>query len=429
MKRKKEEEDGQRKEVKQRSVCDAYGGDGVAWFRGGMIGQGSFGSVYLANSKKPNSKYGCFPPLMAVKSAEVSVSGTIQKEREVLSNIGMHPNIIGCFGEEITTGENGEMVYNLLLEYGSGGTLADLIEKAGGCGLPESHVKRYARSILLGLNHIHGRGYVHCDLKPGNILLVPKSCGFGGTEFKPKIGDFGLAKRAKQSNNKKRKVDPFYWRGTPMYLSPEVVVDNVQEPPSDIWAFGCIVLEMITGKPPWVGKGDLDGEELLRLIGQGHESPKIPDELSKDMRQFLKGCFSRKTMFRLTADMLLNHSFVEGLVDDFDVVEEEDGYLDADEIDSSFMLYETDDECSDSSLSGDCSFVSEEELFLSSWFEEGHEIDNDGLSSFGEEEILEVQESADIAGSTVDDLVDTSKQVPNNTMQQRAIGFTIPAGG
>ncbi|KAG5537389.1 hypothetical protein RHGRI_024728 [Rhododendron griersonianum] len=426
MKRKKEEEEGQRKEVKQRSVCDAYGGDGVAWFRGGMIGQGSFGSVYLANSKKPNSKYACFPPLMAVKSAEVSVSGTIQKEREVLSNIGMHPNIIGCFGEEITTGENGEMVYNLLLEYGSGGTLADLIEKSGGCGLPESHVKRYARSILLGLNHIHGCGYVHCDLKPGNILLVPKNCGFGGTEYKPKIGDFGLAKRAKQSNNKKRKVDPFYWRGTPMYLSPEVVVDNVQEPPSDIWALGCIVLEMITGKPPWVGKGDLDREELLRLIGKGHESPKIPDELSKEGREFLKSCFSRKTMFRLTAEMLLNHSFLEGLVDDVDVVEEEDGFLDAGDIDSSFMLYETDEECSSSLLSDDGGFVYEEEVFLSSWFEDGQEIDSRGFSSFGKEGILEVQ---DIAGSTVvDDLVDMSTQVPANTMQQRAIGFTIPAG-
>ncbi|KAE9467682.1 hypothetical protein C3L33_00412, partial [Rhododendron williamsianum] len=184
MKRKNEEE-GKREGVKQRSVCDAYGGDGVAC---------------------------CFPS-DGREIAEVSVSGTIQKEREVLSNIGMHPNIIKCFGEEITTGENGEMVYNLLLEYGSGGTLADLIRKSGGCGLPESHVKRYARSVLLGLNRIHGCGYVHCDLKPDNILLVPKNCGFGGTEFKAKIGDFGLTKRAKQSNNKKRKVDPFYWRG------------------------------------------------------------------------------------------------------------------------------------------------------------------------------------------------------------------------
>ncbi|KAH7867394.1 hypothetical protein Vadar_032833 [Vaccinium darrowii] len=417
MKRKKEEEVGQREEVKRRSVCDAYGGDGVAWFRGGMIGQGSFGSVYLANSKKPNSRYGCFPPVMAVKSAEVSVSGTIQKEREVLSNIGMHPNIIGCFGEEITTGENVEMVYNLLLEYGSGGTLADLIEKTGGCGMPEAHVKRYARSILLGLNHIHGSGYVHCDLKPDNILLVPKNCGFGGTEFKAKIGDFGLAKRVKQRNsNKKRKVDPFYWRGTPMYLSPEVVVDNVQEPPSDIWAFGCIVLEMLTGKPPWVGKGDLDAEELIRLISEGHESHEIPVELSREGREFLKGCFSRKTMFRLTAEMLLNHSFIEGLVEDV-------------EVDSSFTLYETDEECSDSLLSDDCSFVSEEELFLSSWFEDGQEIDSHGFPSFDEEGILEVQESEDIAGSTMDDSVDTSKHVPKNTIQQPAIGFTIPAAG
>ncbi|KAI7984993.1 Myosin light chain kinase 3 [Camellia lanceoleosa] len=97
------------------------------------------------------------------------------------------------------------MVYNLLL-------------KSGGCGFPESDVRYYARSILRGLNHIHQCGYVHCDLKPENILLVPNTTG-SGTKFKAKIGDFGLRKRAKQI--KKRRLDP-YWRGTPMYLSPEV---------------------------------------------------------------------------------------------------------------------------------------------------------------------------------------------------------------
>ncbi|KAM7461354.1 hypothetical protein LguiA_029475 [Lonicera macranthoides] len=78
---------------------------------------------------------------------------------------------IRCFGEETTICENGEMAYNLLLEYGSGETLADLIKKSNGKGLPESKVKCYNRSILKVLYHIHGCGYVHCDLKPDNILL------------------------------------------------------------------------------------------------------------------------------------------------------------------------------------------------------------------------------------------------------------------
>ncbi|KAL2493912.1 Mitogen-activated protein kinase kinase kinase YODA-like [Forsythia ovata] len=82
---------------------------------------------------------------MAVKSTKVSVSVSIQKENEVFSNVKGYPNIIRCFGEETTIGKNGMMVYNLLLEYGCGGTLAYRIKKLDGNGLPESKVRVYAR--------------------------------------------------------------------------------------------------------------------------------------------------------------------------------------------------------------------------------------------------------------------------------------------
>ena len=84
------------------------------------------------------------------------------------------------------------MVYNLLLEFGSGGTLTDLIKRSGGSGLSEFEVRYYSRSILCGIHHIHELGYVHSDLKPENILLVPNKNGVGA-KFKVKIGDFGLS--------------------------------------------------------------------------------------------------------------------------------------------------------------------------------------------------------------------------------------------
>ncbi|KAL4581858.1 hypothetical protein LXL04_006392 [Taraxacum kok-saghyz] len=117
-------------------------GDGMAWFRGCLIGKGCFGRVYVANLKKPKSRYSSFPPILAVKSAEVSVSSSIQKEKEVLNNLRGCRNVIRCFGEEITTRENGQMVYNLLLQYGSGRTLADLINKSGRNGLPVKERRR-----------------------------------------------------------------------------------------------------------------------------------------------------------------------------------------------------------------------------------------------------------------------------------------------
>lgn len=345
-------------EKKQRMV-NTYG-DGVAWFRGAMIGKGSFGCVYLATLRNPKSKYSYFPSVMAVKSAEVSASGTIQKEGEVLNNVKGCSSIIQCYGEETTTGENGLMVYNLLLEYGSGGTLADRIKKFGDEGLPEFEVRAYTKSILKGLNHIHSNGYVHCDLKPENILLVPNSCK-ESAEFRAKIGDFGLAKRVKQ--NKKRKLEP-YFRGTPLYLSPEAVEDCIQEGPSDVWALGCTVLEMLTGKPPWCEGEDLDTEQILKKIGGLRELPKIPSKLSKDAQSFLKGCFVRKTMYRLTAEMLLSHPFVEGLVDDeeedleFPVVEDVLG------VESILFVAETDDdEFSNDSLSDNWEYASDEDDF------------------------------------------------------------------
>ncbi|CAI9766173.1 unnamed protein product [Fraxinus pennsylvanica] len=349
-------------------------GDGIAWFRGAMIGKGGFGRVYLATSKNPRSKYSCFPSVMAVKSAEVSVSGSIQKEREVYSNVKGCPSIIRCIGEETTIGENGVMAYNLLLEYGSGGTLSDRIKKLGGNGLSESEVRVYARSILQGLNHIHGIGYVHCDLKPDNVLLVHSGRRTRDYVFRAKIGDFGLAKRAQ--GNKKRKLEP-YLRGTPEYLAPEAVVDNVQEFPSDIWAFGCIVLEMLTGKPPWNGENESNAEDILRKIKEGCVLPNFPNNISKEARDFLKGCFVRKPMFRLTAEMLLNHPFLEGLGDDGDEDEEFEEVEDLNEIESILLVYASDDELNSSSSQDCCSFDAGEES--------EEDVEDELISNFDEE--------------------------------------------
>nr|GEV17023.1 mitogen-activated protein kinase kinase kinase 17-like [Tanacetum cinerariifolium] len=362
-------------------------GDGMSWFRGCLIGKGCYGSVFLANLKKPKSRYSSYPRIMAVKSAEVSVSGSIQKEKEILDNIRGCRNVIKCYGEEITNGENNnQMVYNLLLEYGSGGTLADLIKESNGNGLREFDVKRFARSILRGLCHIHNCGYVHCDLKPENILLVGNSVG----KFSAKIGDLGLAKRAKQS--KKSKSDT-YWRGTPMYFSPEVVTDGVQEAPSDIWAFGCIVLEMLTGNPPWGSMLETNCDEVLARIGNSNEVPLIPSTLSREVKSFLKGCFSRKAMFRWTAEMLLAHPFLEGVDDDEEdddsKVVESSEVLDINAITSSVMSENDDDDEISLSLFSDGFYY---------WSEEDDDgIEHDVSSCFSVEDSLEAERSTTAA--------------------------------
>ncbi|XP_042509157.1 mitogen-activated protein kinase kinase kinase 20-like [Macadamia integrifolia] len=279
---------------------------GGMWMRGETIGRGSFSTVSLATAKqKSNKRRNHLPPLMAVKWAEVSRSSTLQKEREILTRFEGCPHILRCYGDEITT-ENGELTYNVLLEYASGGTLASRIKNSCG-GLPETEVRCYTRSILQGLNHIHDHGYVHCDIKPQNIVL----CSSSSVDYVTKIAGFGSAKNTmKELRKRKKERRCLNLRGTPLYMSPESVSRKEQEAPSDIWALGCVVAEMISGKPAWNCKPDMDVTELFSLIGSSRELPETPNEMSKEGKDFLKRCFVRTSNFRWTAAMLLHHPFV-----------------------------------------------------------------------------------------------------------------------
>ncbi|KAH7573197.1 hypothetical protein ACOSQ2_006958 [Xanthoceras sorbifolium] len=328
--------------------------DGVSWLRGPILGKGAFGSVFLATLRHPKSrtKTSFFPPKMAVKSAEFSASGSLQKEKEILSNLRGCPCVVQCLGEETTFGRNGEMAYNVLLEYASGGTLADSIKKSNGVGLPEREVRRYTRCVLEGLCHVHDCGYVHCDLKPDNILLVPGKRGGG---FVAKLGDFGLAKRGRQSKRHKLLLSS-YLRGTTMYLAPETVVDHVQEFPSDVWSLGCVVLEMLTGKKPWNFKQNINSKQVLDMISNENALPEIPSWISREGRDFLKGCLVRKPGMRWSTDIMLNHPFVQG--------------LDAAEFE------EASDGTSEESLSYDSEFSSE---YSSSISEEDEEEEEEGF--------------------------------------------------
>ncbi|KAJ9178491.1 hypothetical protein P3X46_010369 [Hevea brasiliensis] len=279
---------------------DSSDNHGVAWWRGPLLGKGGFASVYLAFLKKPKLRRAFYPPLMAVKSAEVSSSSSLQKEKEAFNHLRDCPYILECYGEETTMSKDGKMLYNLLLEYASGGTLANLMKRSGGCGLPESNVKRYTRSIIKGIDYIHCHDYVHCDLKPDNVLLIPGGDG----DSVPKIGDFGLAKKVQKT--RKRKLDCSIAR-TAFYMAPETLVNNIQEFPSDIWALGCMVFEMFTGKSLWA----------CERIADRYELPKIPSWISKDGKDFLKGCLVKNHLFRFTIEMLLIHPFVSG-IDDID---------------------------------------------------------------------------------------------------------------
>ncbi|XP_009598440.1 mitogen-activated protein kinase kinase kinase 20-like [Nicotiana tomentosiformis] len=280
----------------------------VMWKRGRTLGKGGFGFVSLASTDNTDNAgtvdHCLIPPLIAVKSCMFSRSESLQLEREFLRMFEDSPHIIRSFGVKVTL-EDGVLLYNLLLEYASGGSLADRLN-CSGKGMPEVEVKQHTKNVVLGLSRIHGAGIIHCDLKPHNILLVTATDD-DTTEI-AKIADFGLAMTLEQSWTQKQGL-----RGTKRYMAPESVLKQEYGPEADIWALGCIVYELITGKPLWdSSNSDAKVDDVLRRIRS--EEPNFENgKLSAEAKDFVRSCLVKNPSSRWTADMLLNHSFLKSV--------------------------------------------------------------------------------------------------------------------
>ncbi|KZV47259.1 mitogen-activated protein kinase kinase kinase 2-like [Dorcoceras hygrometricum] len=279
------------------------------WIRGEALGRGGFAFV---SKGIITSQQDGIPHIVAVKSSNSSESDTLVKEKKLLDRFNNCPFIIRCFGDD-TTEEDGQMLYNIFLEYASGGCLADIMKSSDGRGLPEPAVKNHTRSILMALSHMHALGYVHCDIKPHNILIVEQ-----GDERKnvknsvnhtAKLADLGSAINMRGGEDNE---DDGGFRGTVLYAAPESIINQTYVPQSDVWSLGCTVLSMLTGKSPWKFESPTTATDVMMTIGCSDQIPNIPStkKISKDAVDFLKKCFVKDPRSRCSADMLLDHPFV-----------------------------------------------------------------------------------------------------------------------
>ncbi|KAE8700456.1 Saposin-like aspartyl protease family protein [Hibiscus syriacus] len=255
------------------------------WTRGRTIGRGSTAIVSIATVDQSGH-------LFAVKSSELSQSESLRKEQSILCTLSC-PQVVAYKGCDISS-ENGKLLYNLFLEYSPSGTVTDAIHKHGGC-LEEYMVRSYTRGILLGLEFLHSRGIVHCDIKGQNILV---------TDDGVKIADLGCARRADGTSGASWSV-----AGTPVYMAPEVARGEQQGFSADVWALGCTVIEMATGRAPWPDVRD--PVSALYRIGYSNDVPEIPNMISKLARDFLSKCLRRDPAERWSATQLLSHDFVK----------------------------------------------------------------------------------------------------------------------
>src|SRR5438105_15559315 len=211
------------------------------------LGAGGMGEVYRARDSKLNRDVALkiLPEAVAIDSERIA---RFRREAQVLASLN-HPHIAAIYGFE----DSGS-VHALVLELVEGPTLADRIAQGP---IPLNEALPIAKQIADALEAAHEQGVIHRDLKPANIKLRPD-----GTV---KVLDFGLAKAMEPTGAMSPNVSrsptittPAMTQagmilGTAAYMSPEQAKGRALDKRTDIWAFGCVLYEMLTAKRAFEG--------------------------------------------------------------------------------------------------------------------------------------------------------------------------------
>ncbi|XP_074569190.1 mitogen-activated protein kinase kinase kinase 18-like [Curcuma longa] len=263
----------------------------ASWTRWRQIGSGAFGDVILAVDNFTGKPF-------AVKSVQLDSPHHAQLENEIaiLKSLAS-PYVVRYLGDDADGSRR-----NLHLELMVGGSLADVLaaKKGSRAALDEGEVRAYALCVGRALRYLHDvAGVVHCDVKGRNVLI-------GEAPGVAKLADFGAAVRTSDGSVKGNGGA----RGTPLWMAPEVARGERPRPASDVWSFGCMVIEMITGLHPWPEFERAEPEAAMFHIGYGEELPEFPPYLSKLGKDFLDKCLRKSPSERWTAEQLLQHPFL-----------------------------------------------------------------------------------------------------------------------
>jgi len=247
-----------------------------------MIGSGGMGVVYLARDTKLDRS-------VAVKSvpADLQANSTAQtrfrREAKLLASLN-HPNIAVI--HDII--EQDEGATYLILEYVPGETLAERIAREP---LQLEQALSIGRQVAEAISAAHEKGVTHRDLKPGNIKITQ--------EGKVKVLDFGLAKAVggEALDRQNTITQPGGVIGTPAYMSPEQARGKPTDTRSDIWSFGCVLYEMLTGKVPF--EGETVSDTLVSLLEREPDWRALPETTPANIQVLLRRCLEKEPHRRL----------------------------------------------------------------------------------------------------------------------------------
>ena len=235
------------------------------------IARGGMAMVYLGNDIRLERRVAI--KIMHPHLAE-DESFTRRFEQEARSAAGLgHPNVVNVFDQGVDRG-----VPYLVMEYLPGITLRELLKQQK--RLTTDQAFEIGEAVLAGLAAAHSAGIVHRDLKPENVLLAD--------DGRIKIGDFGLA-RAVSANTATGQA----LLGTIAYLSPELVTRGIADARSDLYAFGIMLFEMLTGQQPF------QGEQPMQIAYQ-HAHSEVPTpsslvpDLGADIDDLVRWCCRRE---------------------------------------------------------------------------------------------------------------------------------------
>ena len=302
-------EDGEEPDEELMQHLDNTNWDDFKYMKGAMIGQGSFGTVFLA-------LHAVTAELMAVKQVEMPSNSTVmdakknnmiealKHEISLLRDL-KHPNIVQYLGSN-----SDEDHLNIFLEYVAGGSVATMLVNYG--SLPEQLISNFVRQILQGLNYLHSKDIIHRDIKGANILVDNK-----GTV---KISDFGISKRVEASTL--LHPQPAFKRGGPrvslqgsvFWMAPEVVRQTAYTKKADIWSLGCLIVEMFTGSHPHPNCTQL--QAIFKIGGSGgsdgeNARPDLPESASDEANEFLQRTFEIEHEKRPSAEELMGYPFCD----------------------------------------------------------------------------------------------------------------------
>jgi Tol biopolymer transport system component len=254
------------------------------------LGVGGMGEVYRAKDEQLGREV-AIKVLPAVFAADPERLRRLEGEARVLAALN-HPFIASIYGLVQAEG-----VHGLVLELVEGPTLADRLDEVGGRGLPIEEALAIARQIADAVDAAHEKGIVHRDLKPANIKLT----GAGVV----KVLDFGLAKvvvaapppSSSSPTLRRGDTEEGTVLGTAAYMSPEQARGKAVDKRMDIWAFGCVLFEMLTGRPPFTGETPAD--TLAGIVEREPDWRTLPDATPRPVRRLLARCLQKDPRTRL----------------------------------------------------------------------------------------------------------------------------------